>query len=147
MRSSESTSEVKGGVESNECAHQLRLYDNVSSSMSDEKANGTDTQEIGTLCLGNRLQSPRLSRRRPEDSHLPPAPSPPIASQLLYGHLIKSDTTATATNESERNNISLDSSTECNDINKPPPPVAPKPPIQFSPKNSDLSDCQQRKFS
>nr|CDS16070.1 docking protein 3 [Echinococcus granulosus] len=140
------TAEVKEAT-SNGIAHQLRLYDNVPTSESGEKAGEKDTQGTEGRHPGSGLGPPSTRVQRSEDTNLPPAPPPPTTPLLLPRQHREANTSAiTITNALEGDESRSGNSVRYNGatvINNTPPSVVPKSFVNYSPKTSDLASYRQ----
>nr|CDS27047.1 docking protein 3 [Hymenolepis microstoma] len=152
--SSISTEEFKD-PEVNGNSHQPRLYDNVPATSSEtvaaENTNGTTSTQSNSKAttatsidgwkLGSSLRPPKLDGRRIDDTNLPPAPPPPSSTILLARNHQNSSTNSTngivESGEDKKN----ESQNKFNGTT--PPPMAPKPVINYSPKNIDFVSYRQ----
>lgn len=134
-------------VTPNGITHQPRLYDNVPTLESGEKAGEADTQGRESRRLGNNLRPLGASGQRLEDTNLPPHPPPPATSLLISRQHCDSNTSAiTATNALEGADSRSASPVRYNGagiINNTPPAAATKQFVHYSPKTFDLGSYRQ----
>ncbi|KAL5112021.1 hypothetical protein TcWFU_004722 [Taenia crassiceps] len=131
----------------NGVAHQPRLYDNVPTSESGEKAPETDAQGTENRRLGNNLRPPGVSGQRLEDTNLPPPPPPPTTSLLpTHQHRDPNTSAITVTKALEDANSRSTSPVRYNgadSISNTPPAATTKQFDSYSAKTFDLASYRQ----